>query len=173
MLSPSSNNSSNTSPSPINQSTSDNQPLPLSLLSSSSGASTDNLPSSPGGSINLLDFNDSSSTSYPSSNTLSIYPPKPSIPSLSSSSSTTSVNLIDCNGRFTPVLFQQSWGKLPQAFTGVIGHLSRNPSSAAEMDSALRSQKVVSLILYIYLYIYLSIHLSIYTSIYLSIHLSI
>jgi len=161
VLSPST--SSNSSPSPINQSsTSDNQPPPPPLLSSSSsssGASADNPPASPGGSINLLDFNDSSSSSYSSINALPIYPPKP--PTLSSS-----VNLIDCNGRFTPVIFQQLWGKLPQSFAGVIGYLSRNPSSAAEIDSALRSQKVAITMLYA-IYIYLYIHLSIYLSIYL------
>jgi hypothetical protein len=52
------------------------------------------------------------------------------------------LTLIECAGRFTPVLFQQLWGRLSEAYNGQICAISRRPGSTAELEAALRSQKV-------------------------------
>jgi len=53
------------------------------------------------------------------------------------------LQLVDAVGLFTPVQFQQRWGKLADAFGGRICLVGRNPASAADVESALRAQKVV------------------------------
>lgn len=52
------------------------------------------------------------------------------------------LTLIECAGRFTPVLFQQMWGRFPEAYAGQICRLARRPGSTAEVEAALRPQKV-------------------------------
>ena len=52
------------------------------------------------------------------------------------------ISMIECAGRFTPVLFQQLWSRLAEAFAGSACTLSRRPSSTAEVEAALRTQKV-------------------------------
>jgi hypothetical protein len=59
------------------------------------------------------------------------------------SASAPRLTLIECAGRFTPVLFQQLWGRLSEAYNGQICALSRRPGSTAELEAALRSQKVL------------------------------
>lgn len=52
------------------------------------------------------------------------------------------IAMIECAGRFTPVLFQQLWSRLTEAFAGSACTLSRRPGSTAEVEAALRTQKV-------------------------------
>lgn len=53
-----------------------------------------------------------------------------------------SIALIECAGRFTPVLFQQLWGRLQEAYAGQVCTLSRRPGATSELEAALRTQKV-------------------------------
>jgi hypothetical protein len=53
------------------------------------------------------------------------------------------IALVECAGRFTPVLFQQLWGRLPEAFAGPVCTLSRRPSATAELEAALRTQRIM------------------------------
>lgn len=52
------------------------------------------------------------------------------------------IALIECAGRFTPVLFQQLWGRLQEAHAGQVCTLSRRPGATSELEAALRTQKV-------------------------------
>eukprot|EP01032_Pedospumella_encystans_P013573 gene13573-15619_t len=53
------------------------------------------------------------------------------------------VGLVECAGRFTPVLFQQLWGQLGESFAGQVCTLGRLPAATSELEAALRTQKIV------------------------------
>lgn len=81
-------------------------------------------------SVNLLDMDDHA------------HSPQPTSAPQQQQARAPSVALVECAGRFTPVLFQQLWGRLPEAFAGHVCTLSRRPTATAELETALRTQKV-------------------------------
>ncbi len=80
-------------------------------------------------SVNLLDMDDHALS------------PTPSVASHSPPVAP-AVSLVECAGRFTPVLFQQLWGQLGESFAGQVCTLSRLPTATSELETALRTQKV-------------------------------
>ena len=86
-------------------------------------------------SVNLLDMDDH------------VLSPTPSVASQSQPVAP-AVGLVECAGRFTPVLFQQLWGQLGESFAGQVCTLGRLPGATSELEAALRTQKVGILILF-------------------------
>ena len=83
-------------------------------------------------SVNLLDWDDAPAPAAA--------PPTPV--AVAAAPAPPRISLIECAGRFTPVLFQQLWGRLPEAYAGRVCTVLRKPSAASELEAALRTQKV-------------------------------
>lgn len=89
-------------------------------------------------SVNLLDMDDDLPAPAPA--TAAAGTPQPA----------RTISLLECAGRFTPVLFQQMWGRLQEAFAGQVCTLGRRPGATSELEAALRTQKVSSLLSFNY-----------------------
>ena len=83
-------------------------------------------PASGGGSVNLLDWDDA---------------PAPAAPVAPAAAVSTRLVLKE-GVSLPPARFQQLWAALPEAFNGRVCQLSGVPSSSAELEAALRAERI-------------------------------